>query len=62
MRKEMYNKFGHISPQTKPSALQWFYTEITNDQSAAANTDQAEVDKRIQLAIDMEDPKVVIDL
>ena len=62
MRKEMYKKFGRISAQTKPLALRWFYKEISNDQSAAATTDQAEIDKRVQLAIDMEDPDIVIDL
>ena len=36
MHKEMYKKFGRISPQTKPLALRWFYKELTNDQSAAA--------------------------
>ena len=62
MRKEMYNKFGRISPQTKPLALRWFYKEVTNDQSSAATTDEAEVDRRVQLTIDMEDPDVVVDL
>ena len=46
MRKEMYKKFGHISPHTKPLALRWFYKEISNDKSAAATTDEADVDRR----------------
>ena len=50
------------SPQIKPLALRWFYKEVSNDHPAAATTDQAEVDKRAQLAIDMEDPDIVIDL
>ena len=58
----MYKKFGFISPQIKPLALRWFYKEVSNDHPAAATTDQAEVDKRAQLAIDMEDPDIVIDL
>ena len=58
----MYKKYGHISPHTEPLALQWFYKEVSNDHSTAATTDQSEVDKRVQLAIDMENPDIVIDL
>ncbi len=62
MHAEMFKKFGRISPATKPLALRWFYKEGTNDQSAAATTDQAQLYKRVQLVIDMEDPSIVTNL
>ena len=62
MRSAMYEKFGRISPATKPSALRYFYRELTGDQAAASSTEQATVDERIKQIIDMEDPSVLQDL
>ena len=62
MRSAMFEKFGRISPATKPSALRYFYRELTGDQAAASSTDQAVVDERIKQIIDMEDPNVLQDL
>ena len=46
-----------------PKQNLWLFDkELANEQSTAATTDQAEVDKQVQLAIDMEDPDVVVDL
>ena len=59
MRRAMFEKFGRISPYTKPSALRYFYKELMGDQSAASTTEQEEVDKRIKQIIDMEDPIVL---
>jgi hypothetical protein len=61
MRSAMYEKFGRISPATKP-ALRYFYRELTGDQAAASSTEQATVDERIKQIIDMEDPSVLQDL
>ena len=33
-------------------SLSWLYKEINNDQSAVAITDQADVDRKVQLDID----------
>lgn len=62
MRTAMFEKFGQISPSTKPSALRYFYKELTGNQSATSTTEQEEVDKRIKQIIDMEDPTVLPNL
>jgi len=62
MRTAMFEKFGRISPSTKPSTLRYFYKELTGDQAAASTTEQEEVDQRILQIIDMEDPTVLHDL
>ena len=62
MRTAMFEKFGQILPSTKPSALRYFYKELTGDQSATSTTEQEEVDKRIKQIIDMEDPTVLPNL
>jgi len=59
MRTAMFEKFGRISPSTKPSVLRYFYEEVTGDQAAAT---QQEVDQRILQIINMEDPTVLPDL
>ena len=34
----------------------------TGDASAAATLDQAEIDKRVKMFVDMEDPELIVDL
>ena len=62
MRAALFEKFGRVSPCTKPSALRYFYRELTGDQCSTSTTEQAEVDKRIKQIIDMEDPSILPDL
>ena len=62
MRTAMFQKFRQNSPSTKPSALRYFYKELTGDHSAASTTEQEEVDKRIKQITDMENPTVLPDL
>ena len=38
------------------------YRELTGDSSAAANEHRAEIDERVRLLLDMEDPDFVLDL
>ena len=52
MRTAMFEKFGQISPSTKPSSLRYFYREQTWDESAPSTTEQADVDKRIKKIMD----------
>ena len=59
MRTAMFEKFGRVSPSTKPSSLRYFYRELTGDESAASTTEQADFDKRIKQIID---PNVLPDL
>lgn len=64
MRKSLLSKYGHVSSSVKPAVLRAFYKDLTGDSSAASNVDEAEIDKRVQLILDMEpeDPNTVIDL
>ena len=38
------------------------YRELTGDHSSSSNEHEAEIDKRIQQLIEMEDPEIVVDL
>ena len=38
------------------------YKELTGDCSASCNLDQSEIEKRVKLAIDMEDSDIIVDL
>jgi len=58
----MFEKFGRISPTTKPSTPRYFYKKLTGDQAAASTTQQEEVYQRILQIINMEDPTVLPDL
>lgn len=62
MKKALFTKFGRIAPSVKPAHLRYFYRELTGDASASTHALQAEIDSRIKLFIDMEDPNVVCDL
>ena len=59
MRAALFEKFGRISPCTKPSALRYFYRELTGDQCSALITQEAEVDKRIKQIMN---PSILSDL
>ena len=62
MRSAAFNKFGRLSSNLTPIAFRYFYKDLTGDHSAPANLDQAEIEKRVRLLVDMEDADVVLDL
>ena len=64
MRRSLFSKFGRVTKGIKPAVLRAFYREISGDSSASTNLVEAEIDKRVQLVLDMEpeDPNNVIDL
>jgi len=51
-----------LLPKAKPSALQTIYRILTGDVSAAENLNEAKVDERIKLALELKDPEITIDL
>ena len=61
-QKALFNKFGRIVPNAKPAHLRYFYSELTGDVSASINFMQADVDSRIRLFIDLEDPNIITDI
>ncbi|XP_019855512.1 PREDICTED: uncharacterized protein LOC109584273 [Amphimedon queenslandica] len=62
MRREFYNIYGRISPESKPYLLRSIYHALTNDLSTARTTHEKEIDTRVQEALLAEDPDIVIDL
>lgn len=62
MRQAMYQKYGRVCPSLKPATLHFLYHDLTGDQSSATNLSEAEVDERMHLLLDMEDPSVITDL
>lgn len=64
MKRTLFAKFGRVTKGIKPAILRAFYREISGDCSASSNVVEAEIDKRVQLVLEMEpeDPNTVIDL
>ena len=62
MRKTAFRKFGRITPGMSPANFHYMYKELKGDYSTSCNLDQSEIEKRVKLAIDMEDPDVNVDL
>ena len=64
MRRAVFEKFGRIASSVKPSVLRYFYRDLTGDNSASCDLEEAEIDKRVQEVIEMEpeSPTTVIDL
>ena len=62
MRRSLLQKYGRVAPNIKPAVMRSLYRELTGDSFAAANEHIAEIDKRVRLLLDMEDPDVVLDL
>ena len=60
----MVYKYGLVAASVKPAVLQTFYKDLSGDSSAASNLDEAEIDRRVQLILDMvpEDSYTLIDL
>jgi hypothetical protein len=55
-------KYGRVAPNIKPAVLRSLYRDLTDDSSAATNQHTAEIDERVRLILDMEDPDVVLDM
>jgi len=51
-----------LLPKAKPSALRTIYRMLTGDNSAAETVNEAKVDERIRLALELGDPEIAIDL
>ncbi|RIB29082.1 hypothetical protein C2G38_2156325 [Gigaspora rosea] len=51
----------HLNKQPK-AKLRRIYKELTNDASAAKTTSQKEVDERVKLAFELNDPEIISDL
>ena len=55
-------KYGRVAPNMKPAIMRKFYRDLTGDNSAASNEHEAEIDERVRLLLEMEDPDVLLDM
>ena len=62
MRRAAFRRFGRLTPKLSSVAFNYMYKELTGDQSAAKNIDQAEIERRVKMIVDMEDVDAIIDL
>lgn len=59
MHSAAFDKFRRLSSNT---TFRYIYKDLTGDHSAPANLDQAEIENRVRLLVDMEDADVIVDL
>ena len=62
MRRSLMQRYGRVTSNVKPAILCNIYIELTGDMSAATNEHKAQIDERVRLLLDMEDPDIVLDL
>ena len=62
MRMNYLRTCDLLLPKAKPSALRTIYRMLTGDISAAETENEAKVDERIRLALELGDPDITIDL
>ena len=62
MRQALQSKFGRVTAGIKPCVLRALYRDLTNDHSSPSNVTEAEIDERMRMLLEMEDPDVVVDL
>jgi hypothetical protein len=62
MRKNYLRACDLLLPKVKSSALRTIYRMLTGDTSAANTTNEAKVDERVKLALELGDPEIAIDL
>jgi len=51
-----------LLPKAKPSALRTIYRMLTGDTSTSVNSNEAKVDERVKLALELGDPEIAVDL
>jgi len=62
MRQAAFEKYGLISPSIKKSVLCLMYRDLVGDESAAATTNQEEIDEHVNAFFELEEPNLVYDL
>src|SRR5581483_7136011 len=62
MRTNYLRTCDLLLPKAKPSALRTIYRMLTGDISAANTINDAKVDERVRLALELGDPEITIDL
>ena len=62
MRKAMFDKFGLVTNKVKPSVLRHFYRDLTGDRAVSPSRSEQEVDERLALLFELEEPELIFDL
>jgi len=62
MRKVMFDKFGLVSKNMNKAILHHFYRDLTGDKAASTTLSEKEVDERINLLFELEEPDFIYDL
>ena len=62
MRKKLMQKYGRVTPSMKKSVMRKWYKDLTGDCSGSCNLHEEEIDERVRLVLEMEDPDVLLDL
>ena len=61
MRQSFVHLFGRVA-NVQPAYLRKIYRQLTEDTSASSSENEKGIDERVRQALDLEDPKVVVDL
>ncbi|CAG8845385.1 13190_t:CDS:1, partial [Gigaspora margarita] len=62
MRTNYLRTCDLLLPKVKPAALRTIYHMLTGDSSAPESANEAKIDERIRLVLELGDPEVTIDL
>ena len=62
MRRAAFEKFGLVSPCTKKSVSRHLYKDLVGDCSASSNLSESEVDERVNVLFELEEPSLIYDL
>ena len=62
IRRESFQLFGLTTPTTKKAVLRHIYKVLVGDCSSAANLLQSEIDERVHVMFDLEEPSLIYDL
>ena len=62
MRKAMFDKFGRIAKNMTKAVLRHFYHDLTGDKSVNTAVSENEVDERVNLLFELEEPDFIYDL
>ena len=62
IQREAFQLLGLATPSTKKSVLRHLSKELVDDSSASANLGQSEIDKRVAMMFELEEPSIVYNL
>lgn len=58
----MFNKFGLVSKNMNKAILRHFYHDLTGDKSVGPTLSEKEIDERVNLLFELEEPDFIYDL